>query len=82
MTTDRVAGAVADTDMDMAAGGGYSAGKTDNFEMSCAGASVGLVGKTDIVISETACAGADPACFYPLFRYQLLDFFFQILAGF
>lgn len=76
MTSNGVAGAVADADVDMAAAGRYGAGETNNLEMACAGAAVWLVGKTDIIISKAACAGTDPACFYLLFRYQLLDFFF------
>lgn len=71
-----MSGAVADADVNMAAAGRYGAGKTNNLEVACAGATVWLVGKTDVVISKAAGAGADPACFYLLFRYQLLDFFF------
>lgn len=77
-----MAGAVADADVDMAAAGGYGAGEANNLEVACAGAAVWLVGKTNIIISKATCTGTDPACFYLLFRYQLLDFFFQILAGF
>lgn len=81
MTAYGAAGAVADADVDMATAGGYGAGEANNLEVACAGATVWLVSKTDIIISKAACAGADPACFYLLCCYKLLDFFFQILAG-
>ena len=76
MPANGFAAAVADADVDMGTIDRNCTGKAYNFKMAAAGAAVGLIGKTDIVIRQTAHAGIDPTGFNLFFSNKFLNFLF------